>query len=315
MSRTDCRIGAMSLLAVATACSVAVGQSRPADGNWWRCEGTYRSHVEPIEGGRIDWTAGVLVVEGRGRAKAGTAQQRLMAARAAEVVAARNAVAMACGIQIDDEGRVRGIRDGRIYVNGVVRQHEIVRGVWDTSTTPPEYRVEMHVPLWGVEGVASLFWRTRQVQSRYGSTQRIALTQSGELDPQCVVVVDARGLAVSECLFPAIADTDGRILYDLATLSIEVARSRPVARYVELAEDADTKETGSMAPASSAKSEAERPNRMVVRAVGVRGTGHTDLAVRTADADRLARSPEAAAALRHARVLILIGPGTAAGSR
>ena len=279
----------------------------------------FRAHVARVPGGRVDWTAGVVIAEGLGRARGTTAQQRLMAARAAEVVAARNALAAACDVRIDADGRVAGIRDGNLYVQGVVRGHQVMRPQWNPEARPPEYRLELEVPLWGVQGVASLFWRSQQVQSRYASVERIALTSAaarsattGDVEAvESVVVIDARGLDLSECLFPSIVDARGRVLYDLATVPATVARSSSAVRYVE-SDVAFERLSAAVASAVDAGTDAagvdgtRSYHRMVVRALNVAGPQHTDLILAPADADALAQSAQATDALRQARVLIVV---------
>ncbi|MBI4581476.1 MAG: hypothetical protein HY718_17370 [Planctomycetes bacterium] len=276
----------------------------------------FRAHVVAVDGGWVDWTRGLVIAEGLGRAKGTGAQQRLMAQRAAEVVAVRNALAAVNDVRIDADGRVAGIRAGSVRVQGVVRGQRVTRSQWSPDAKPPEARATIEVPVWGIAGVATTFWRTRQVQSLYGKTHRIELTAAPAPTSDALVVLDARGHVVSECLFPAVVDSQGRMLYDIATLPPPVARDVAVARYLESnltfehLRDADSTDssTGTTTQPDSSAYTRNVPGRqrIVVKVIDVTGPHHTDLVLAPADADRLAASPEAVAALRQAQVVIVV---------
>jgi hypothetical protein len=191
-----------------------------------------------------------------------------------------------------------------VQFEGVIRGHGVTEMDWMPDARPPQARATLRVPLWGVDGVAALFWRTRQVQSRY-ARERIALAAGQDESPSTFVVIDARGLALAECLFPAIVDARGRLLYDIASLPAGTARSQPAVRYVR---SEKTLEQLKMFPRES-RADADsqvRAQTIAIRATGVTGPQRTELTVAAADADYLARSPQAVAAFRQARVLIVV---------
>ena len=51
--------------------------------------GGFVDHLQPVGGGKIDWTNGFILAEGTGRARDRSDQQKLMAEKAAEKIAAR----------------------------------------------------------------------------------------------------------------------------------------------------------------------------------------------------------------------------------
>lgn len=276
----------------------------------------FAAHVAAVPGGRIDWTRGCILVEGLGRARGTTTRHKLLAMRAAELVAARNALALTAGVRIDADGRLGGVRDGSVYVEGVIRGHRTVRSEWRPEARPPEARVTLEVPLWGEDGAASLCWRTRRIKSEYGRV-RVALAAPDLTSTRPLVVIDARGLDFAECLFPALVDTQGEVIYDIATLSTTgpspvapvryATCDRSFERLTGAAEPGESQPTRPAEPSAKAQPRG-RPDRdlLVVRAERVSGTQQTDLVLSDADARLLSRSPQAVAALRSARVIILV---------
>ncbi|HPZ97266.1 MAG TPA: hypothetical protein PL151_18925 [Phycisphaerae bacterium] len=251
----------------------------------------FRSHVEPVAGGRIDWTKGVILAEGTGRARNTSPRQKLMALRAAELVAARNALAVAHGIRIDASGRVEAIRDGRLRVQGMVQGQRTVRTNWQPYARPPQARVTLEVPLWGAHGVGTFLQQSRQASARAGRP-RIALAQQTVAAPPATVVFDARGLDVRACLLPAVIDTAGRVLFDEATVAPAASRGSPPIRYVEW--DATIEPTDETV--------------RVIKVSALAGAEGTELVVSENAAERLARDPRAVAALRAGRVYVAVGP-------
>jgi hypothetical protein len=141
-------------------------------------------------------------------------------------------------------------------------------------------------------------------------------------------------------------DADGKVLYDLSTLSRDVAQWGPPARYVESALDFEQLQAAvesnrrvwfmlaSAAPQeppgdnrvgqqeatsqptddpSTASSRRRAKRRMAVRVAEIAGGQKTQLVLTQEDAQRLRRSPEAASALKNAQVLIVVD-APAAGS-
>lgn len=253
----------------------------------------FEHHVVDVPGGRIDWTRGLLWVEGIGRAKGNSPQHKLMAIRAAEMVAARNALAAAAAIRTGGDAYLRP-RGGAGRLHGVIQGHRVVSTEWQPQARPPTARVTLEVPLWGTQGVASAAWRTRGMTAGE-ARPRVALSTQPADRGESSIVVDARGLAFSECLFPTIVDVDGRIVYDLQTASTATTRLSPAVRYVR------------------SERQVEPPGRRAiqvttVRATDVAGPQGSEFIIAAEAADQLSQSPDTAAAMRAARVYILVGP-------
>ena len=195
----------------------------------------FEPHIRDMMGGRVDWANGYVIAEGKGNAYGKTNQDRLMAKRAAHVVAARNALAIVMGLQVDGDGRFADVQGGEVRLRGVVKRHETISVDWRPNKTPPECRVQLKVPIWGVKGVASVAY-TAQVQKSLRSRRRrpVLATASKDVSDE-VLVIDAREMEVRPCLFPLVVEPDGGVIYDVATITHRQGRYSPPVRYVETA--------------------------------------------------------------------------------
>jgi len=197
-----------------------------------------------------------------------------------------------------------------------------------------------------VRGLSSLFLSSHRARLDRSAGRRLALIVSTADVSDFVLVLDARGRELSPCLFPEILDADGKVLYDLRTLSGDVAQRHPPARYVESALDFEQlhaavesdrgvwfmlvsaagqdplgacrvgqQETTSQPTdePSTAPSKRRAKRRMAVRVAEITGAQKTQLVLTQEDAQRLRRSPDAAGALKNAQVLIVVD-APAAGS-
>jgi len=338
-----CRIAAF--VGVVVLLAVSIQAEQPGHNDALVLTGGFRDHLEPVDAGRIDWANGYLLAEGIGRATGSSEQERLMARRAGEVIAARNALAMAQGIRIDANGRVGQVRDGLVRVRGWLRGHKVVETHWLAGADPPECKVTLRVPLWGVRGLSSLFLSSHRARLARSAGRRLALVVSTADVSDFVLVLDARGRGLSPCLFPEILDADGNVLYDLRTLSRDVAQQHPPARYVESALEFEQlraavesnrrvwfmlasaapqeppgesligqqEATSQPSNPSTAPSRRRAKRRMAVRVAEIAGGQKTQLVLTQEDAQRLRRSPEAAGALKNAQVLVVVD-APAAGS-
>ena len=280
-----------------------------------------RPHVEPCKGGRVDWTAGFILAEGKGIAEGRDDQSELMAKRAAFLDAAANALAISLGIPVDAKGRAGDVKNGRVKLEGVIKGHEIVEERWLPEEKPPQARVSLRVPLWGVKGVASVF-----VDRRKGVGPRLVLASEPVDVSESVLIVDARGVGLKACLYPVVADVKGAVLHDAARIEAAHAGTVPAVRYAEstlryeqLASDnattarlASFQEAGAPAsgPASHPTSQPRR-RRVVVKATAAAGELNTQIVLTQEDAEKLRQSAEGAAMLRAGQVVVVVDSAAA----
>jgi hypothetical protein len=291
-----------------------------------------RDHEAAVDGGSVNWTRGHLRAEGRGVAAGRGPEDQLLARRAALEDAKRNAIALVAGVRIDADRTVRDVEDGLLRVEGRIRGFREVEESWHPERDPPEQRIVIEVPLWGVQGIAEVLLMDRRT-----ATRRRELHPGGEGGPEALILVDGRGLGVEPGLFPSIVEADGTVLYDVDTLSAGLAGAVPVVRYVEsdlpyeslsaafhgalvpevlpaayaLPPQEDPKEKPDEDGGEGSKRRQKRLR--TVKAVQGVGEAKTTLVLTAEDARKLADSPDGARALRNGKVIVVVD-AAAAGS-
>lgn len=95
----------------------------------------------------------IIQVEGRGVARGSSGQQRLMAMRAADVVAHRNAIACAQQNPMTFGHAcppTAAMRNGGMQSSGRVRGARVIERRWLPDADPPQARVVIEVPVSGI---------------------------------------------------------------------------------------------------------------------------------------------------------------------
>lgn len=278
----------------------------------------FAPHVRAEAGGRIDWTSGELIVRGIGRVQGSRTRDRQAAQRAAEIVAARNALALALNVSIDRDGRFRELHDGEVRVQGALRGQRTTAVRWLPPDQPTQCEVELRAPLWGARGIAAIVARDRRRRAIRAGHPVVTVPDSEPTDDPAVIVIDARGTGLKPCLFPMIRQEDGAVLCDAAT-SVGAATAanagavRPTTVYVEtvLSFDEIVVAIGAKREYSEAASRPVAQTRRW-RPVGAAQTvksasPHTgDIVLSTHDADRLRSDPATVELIRTGRVLIAV---------
>lgn len=307
----------------------------------------FSPHIQSTADGGVDWTGGFITTEGKGIAESMDNQGQLMAKRAATVVAARNALAIAVGINVDSGGRASDVRNGRMMLEGVIKGHEVVEVTWLPESDPPEVRVRLRVPLWGVKSMSSVFRDVHRQRVARSGVQRIALVTERVDVSQSVLVIDARGTGLEPSLFPFVVTDSGGLLHDVSRLAPETAKRQPPARFVEsdltyeelracvedgvwlpdqagpvrarlasyaqaesVAEAQPTTSQPASQPAKKSRRRVRR-GRVAVKAVEASGDKKTRIVVTSEDAEKLRRSPEGASLIREGQVVIVVDSAAA----
>lgn len=176
---------------------------------------------EPMPGGAIDWSGRVVRARGTGvldPGNANKAQARLMAERAATVVAQRNLLEIIKGVRVDSDTKVQNYMTEYdvIYshVEGIVKgARQLGPAKYDSLAGTVE--VELEVAMYGDSSVSSAL-----EQALGGGTGSEFSTAS--VSPQVReflrqysgILIDAGTSGLKPALYPKIFDSNGNLLLD-----------------------------------------------------------------------------------------------------
>jgi len=191
--------------------------------------GKYAPVVTKVGNGQFDWSRRTVRVAGQAKAEGRGTRDRLMALRAAEVVAKRNALQLAVGLPIDAKGRVGSLRAGEIDVDGEVRGATQVTKQFDADSRTAVVTIE--VPMAGLSGVVRIQpatggapgegrrsprpWTWVVAGAAAGAAEAAPLAEESEL-----ILMDVRKLSLKEKFSPVLAprleSPDGQTVFEVA---------------------------------------------------------------------------------------------------
>jgi hypothetical protein len=173
--------------------------------------------TEPVPGGEVDWARRVVRARGTGVVDPSTSDEseaRLMAERAAVIVARRNLLEIVKSLRVDSENKIKDLmaESDAVYagVDGVVKgARQLGEARYDQAAGTVE--VELEVDQYGQDGLADA------VQPALGD----AVT-TGALTPEVkrflqqypALVFDGGAAGLKPALFPRIFDEEGNLLLD-----------------------------------------------------------------------------------------------------
>lgn len=263
-----------------------------------------RPHVRRDKNGAVNWTTGTIVAEGLGKSRGTGAQDRLMAERAARVVASRNLVLLSLGLQVDRRVRFSDIRDAKISLEAFLVKSEQVSIDWNEKVSPPQCTVRVEAPLWGAHGTAAIAFENQRERAGHAAMLEAAGPLDGTPGADEWILVDARGIPLTPTLFPIVMRADGRVLYHCMKRRQVHGEVRPSIVYVEMAPDAP-----STAPAPTTAPDAGPV--ITVRARQAGGPYRSDVILSRTDCKLLAESPRASRMMLHGRVIVIVAPAPA----
>jgi hypothetical protein len=177
-----------------------------------------REVLEPFPSGEVDWSGNSVRATGTGvldPENPNTAQARLMAERAAVVVAQRNLLEIVEGVRVDSETRVENFMTDydviHTRVQGVVRNaRQVGQARYDSEAGTVEVELEMDIysPT-GLSGaLSSVLTDSRAQQEALSPQVRDFLSQYSGL------VIDGGETGLTPSMFPRIFDENGNLLLD-----------------------------------------------------------------------------------------------------
>ncbi|MFQ5735271.1 MAG: hypothetical protein ACE5GY_00225 [Thermodesulfobacteriota bacterium] len=256
------------------------------------------NNPEPSSGPSQAFVSGSIVVRGEGAAPSGAysaAQKRLMALRAARVVALREAASMVGGVTVDGETTIVNAASKsdvvRTMVQGVIKGARTVKEDYGPSTGMAI--VYLSVPMTGPGGLIGTL--LPQVTPMYpgGMPPFVpgpGVASTGTYDG---LIIDVRGHPFKPALINRVLTGGGEVVYDPSSVAGDVLVERGAAGY-----------TNDIGKARALLAERGSTNPLVVRAGGVLRS--TDVRIAPGDAEVVLTSNRSNNFLERARVVFVL---------
>lgn len=237
--------------------------------------------AEPVPGGVIDWGAQVVRARGSGVVDPGDpnpARARLMAERAAVVVAQRNLLEIIKGVRVDSDTKVENFvtKFDVIYTHleGIVKgARQVGPARFDSASGVVE--VELEVNLTGPQSVSDAL--EPAILQPGGAVPKVQTTASVQefFQKYSALVFDAGNSGLKPALFPKIYDEAGNLLLDTKELyQYTGTTGQKVVHYI-----------GKLDEILSRPEFANQP--LVLKIKQVRGKMGADIVLSKEDADKL----------------------------
>jgi hypothetical protein len=250
---------------------------------WWNPDAPV---TETMPVGHIDWTTGLVLSSAQASvvAQKGPTSSRWARAYAAAVQAAQQRVLETLKhLPLDAEHTV-----GSVLRDSAETQQELEALVAEADVVRTQYlprdRVEVTLQTSLFGRLTSLVWPAPLTNS--------APVHEASGGVYTSIIIDARGLAIHQALFPRILDEDGQTIYAPPYVDADIAAQRGYMVY--------TKTLKSSLAASRVGA-----NPWIIRAHRVAGPGRVDLLIRRTDAAALRRSAATRLLLKQCLVVIV----------
>lgn len=289
---------------LAVICALAIGLLLP------RAASAAEAYGEVVErttsgSGAINWTAERVTAVGigfppQGMATADPARARVMADRAAYLIAVRNLLEVVKGVRVEATTVVENYmvtRDEvKAEVSGFVKGAQIIRR---KANPDGSVEVEVAVPLTGIDGIQQFFQNEVKLGTASPGVEAVE-----DAEGHTSLIIDARGTGAKPALFPRIVDEQGAPIYTPETVDRGSVGEHGMVRYATVPLASPSANTG---PAAISAVAGRKPLR--IKAM----PGTSTVTISLADARKVMQSPgKTADFLKKARVIILLDTQTAA---
>lgn len=200
--------------------------------------------------GQINWTQ--QYIEAKGEAVIDNerfknpAQARAMASRGAVVVAQRNLLEIAKGVQVVGETTVQDLMPVSDYI--YTRVEGIVRGavpMGEAREVNGMMVITMRMPIYGPDGLSNVFEEKDLATARQRNGFKTAAPNTNLVDTSGGDVVDGskpivfnlKGNEIDPSMFPVILDDNGNVQFDFSTIINGVNGGGALPQYVQLTRD------------------------------------------------------------------------------
>lgn len=174
--------------------------------------------TEQFSDGNIDWTRNTVRATGSGVVDPGNpnaAQARLMAERAAVVVAQRNLLEIVEGVRVDSETRVENFMTDYDVVYS--RVQGVVRNARQTGTARYDaeagiVEVELEMDIYGPQGLSGAL--SAAMTAPQLSQEQVSPQVRDFLQQYSSLIIDGGQTGLTPSMFPRIYDENGNLLLD-----------------------------------------------------------------------------------------------------
>jgi hypothetical protein len=259
----------------------------------------------------IDWAGGYYIAYGIGipeervkvaDSKKRFAQEILLAKRAAQVEAARNALALAAKVRVHGRRHLDS-PDFAEHITAQIRGVEYEDIECDTEAALPYVISKAKIPLWGVKGLTvRIFARYRDDYARGRNIGKRAEAPRKDRKEEVEIFIDARGKNCRPEIFPTVVDEKGNRVYDVASVCEEVALERGIAHFYSTEGEESLVEIAQEKPEKETKT-------LVVIAKEKGSFSEATVVVSEEDAKKMREADENSDSLKAGRVTIIIDRG------
>ncbi len=280
--------------AFAILCALLVGLMLP------RAASAAEAYGEVVErktsgSGAVNWTAERVTAVGIGFPPQGVtdpARARVMADRAAYLIAVRNLLEVVKGVRVEATTVVENYMvksdEVKTEVSGFVKGAQIIGR---KNHPDGSVEVEVAVPLTGIDGIQQFF--QNEVKLGTASPEPVE-----DAEGHTSLIIDARGMGVKPALFPRIVDAQGTPIYTPEMADRGAVVEHGMVRYATVPKASPSADTGPSAISAVA-------GRKPLRIKAMPGTATVTISLD--DAKKVMQSPgKTADFLKKARVIILL---------
>jgi len=260
--------------------------------------------IEPKNGGRIDWTEGIVTAVGIGvppeepSGIAGASEVKARVLSSAHYNARRNLFDLLTAVRIDTNTLVKDMvshtPEAETKLREMAAEADEVE-VGGEAVTEGAIAVRLQMSLYA--GFAQMVLPQGIIPIDAVKSVQTPSTVAEETVEQVIftgLVVDARNITANPALAPRIVDENGQEVYGAAFASRDFAVQYGMSSYVNNIDEI-----------KGSYRLGERP--LIIKGINTIGPGHSDIVIGNASAVKLRKFSEHLAFLRECRVVIVLG--------
>jgi len=283
----------------------------------------YKQLFEPIANGGVNWTTGIIQAKGMGAPPEkyyGKPNARPMAIRAAKLDAMRNLLEVTKGVRVNSTTTVENYAVSNDVI--ITKVYGLVKGAQVVDTqymSDGTVEVTMQMSIYGAFAQVVLPRDIKKLEPikthaptpppvKKPDTKPVVTkpadkkpvdTKPADTEMESLsevytgLVVDARGLNARPAMSPKIVDETGKEVYGSAYVSREFAVQQGMSGYAK-----------ELTAAQKNQRVTDKP--LTVKGISTKGSGHSNIVISNADADKLKSASENLSFMKKCKVMIVV---------